>query len=63
MPEAQSEKGKWKPLGEAVANYLADCEARSLEPSTIRSYRNTLESFVSFSDANRCFDTSQFRWI
>jgi hypothetical protein len=42
MPEAQSDSSKGKPLAKAVANYLADCEVRGLEPSTIRSYRKSL---------------------
>lgn len=58
-PEGQPENNRRKPLDEAVANYLADCEARGLEHSTIRSYRKTLEAFVAFCDGKSCFDTAQ----
>src|SRR6516165_1642679 len=58
-PEAQLQKGNGKPLETAVASYLADCEARSLGASTILSYRNTLDAFVSFSNTNGCFETGQ----
>jgi len=58
-PEGQAENNRRKPLDEAVANYLADCEARGLEQSTIRSYRRTLEAFVAFCDGKGSFDTAE----
>jgi hypothetical protein len=58
MPEGQSEKTHGKPLEEAVASYLVDCEARGLEVSTIRNYRNTLEAFITYCDVTGCFDTA-----
>ncbi len=44
-----------KAIDEAVKDYLTDCKTRSLEPSTIRSYLNTLQAFAAFCDQRRCF--------
>src|ERR1700733_1017826 len=55
----EAEKGidpvQGKAIDEAVKDYLTDCKTRSLEPSTIRSYLNTLQAFAAFADQRRCF--------
>ena len=55
----EAEKGidpvQGKAIDEAVKDYLTDWKTRSLEPSTIRSYLNTLQAFAAFCDQRRCF--------